>query len=62
VLRETNNPISIAVDSTGIKVQKAGGWIERVHGKKKRYVKLHFAVNVETHEVIGEALACPCRP
>ena len=44
-LRETNEPVSIAVDSTGIKVEKAGGWIERKHGKKKRDVKLHFAVN-----------------
>jgi hypothetical protein len=52
-LRETNEPISIAVDSTGIKVQKAGGWIERKHGKKKRYVKLHFAVNTVTHEVVA---------
>ena len=52
-LRETAEPVSIAVDSTGIKVEKAGGWIERKHGKKKRYVKLHFAVNVETHEVVA---------
>jgi len=52
-LKETNEPVSIAVDSTGIKVQKAGGWIERKHGKKKRYVKLHFAVNTETHEVVA---------
>jgi len=52
-LKETEGPVSIAVDSTGIKVQKAGGWIERVHGKKKRYVKLHFAVNTETHEVVA---------
>jgi hypothetical protein len=52
-LKETEEPVSIAVDSTGIKVQKAGGWIERVHGKKKRYVKLHFAVNTETHEVVA---------
>jgi hypothetical protein len=52
-LRETNEPVSIAVDSTGIKVQKAGGWIERKHGKKKRYVKLHFAINTETHEVVA---------
>jgi hypothetical protein len=52
-LRETTEPVSIAVDSTGIKVQKAGGWIERKHGKKKRYVKLHFAVNTETHEVVA---------
>jgi hypothetical protein len=52
-LKETNEPVSIAVDSTGIKVQKAGGWMERKHGKKKRYVKLHFAVNTETHEVVA---------
>jgi hypothetical protein len=52
-LKETSDPVSIAVDSTGIKVQKAGGWIERKHGKKKRYVKLHFAVNTETHEVVA---------
>ena len=52
-LKETNEPVSIAVDSTGIKVEKAGGWIERKHGKKKRYVKLHFAVNTVTHEVVA---------
>jgi len=52
-LRETSEPVTIAVDSTGISVHKAGGWVERKHGKKKRYVKLHFAVNTETHEVVG---------
>ena len=34
-------------------MEKAGGWIERKHGKKKRYVKIHFAVRVDTHEVVG---------
>jgi len=34
-------------------VEKAGGWVERKHGKKKRYVKLHFAVNVESKEVVA---------
>jgi hypothetical protein len=52
-LRETNDPVCIAVDSTGISVHKAGGWIERKHGKKRRYVKLHFAVNTVTHEVVA---------
>ena len=51
-LSESSDPITIALDSTGIKVEKAGGWIERKHGKKKRYVKLHFAVNTVTHEVV----------
>jgi IS5 family transposase len=45
--------ITIALDSTGVKVEKAGGWVERKHGKKKRYVKLHFAVNTVTHEVVS---------
>ena len=47
------DPFSIAVDSTGISVHKSGGWVERKHGKKKRYVKLHFAVRVDTHEVVS---------
>ena len=37
-LKETSEPVTIAVDSTGIGVHKAGGWVERKHGKKKRYV------------------------
>jgi len=52
-LKETDEPVAIALDSSGIKVEKAGGWIERKHGKKKRYVKLHFAVRVDTHEVVA---------
>jgi IS5 family transposase len=52
-LSESNEPVAIALDSTGVKVEKAGGWIERKHGKKKRYVKLHFAVNTVTHEVVA---------
>jgi hypothetical protein len=52
-LSGSDEPITIAVDSTGISVHRAGGWVERKHGKKRKYVKLHFAVNTETHEVVG---------
>jgi hypothetical protein len=52
-LSESSDPVAIALDSTGVKVEKAGGWVERKHGKKKRYVKLHFAVRVDTHEVVS---------
>jgi len=52
-LSESSAPVTIALDSTGVKVEKAGGWVERKHGKKKRYVKLHFAVNTVTHEVVS---------
>ena len=52
-LSRSSDPVTIALDSTGVKVEKAGGWIGRKHGKKKRYVKLHFAVRVDTHEVVS---------
>jgi hypothetical protein len=45
--------VTIAVDSTSISVYKAGGWVERKHGKKRRYIKLHFSVNLVTHEVVA---------
>ena len=32
---------------------KAGGWMERQHGVKKKYLKVHFAVNVRTKEVVA---------
>jgi hypothetical protein len=31
-LAESSEPVTIAVDSTGISVHKAGGWVERKHG------------------------------
>ena len=56
-LDEKEESISIAVDSTGVKVNRAGGWVERKHGKKKRYVKLHFAVDVESKEVVAMTIS-----
>ena len=50
-LRETSETVSIAVDSTGVKDHRAGGWVERKHGK--RHVKLHFAVDIESKEVVA---------
>jgi len=52
-LKLSDEPIVIAVDSTGVRVHKAGGWVEWEHGKKKRYVKIHLAVNVETKEALA---------
>lgn len=50
-LKDSDEPIVIALDSTGIKVYKSGGWVERIRGKKKRYIKIHFAVNVKTRRL-----------
>jgi len=33
-------------------MHRAGGLVGRKHGKRKRYVKLHFAVDVESKEVV----------
>jgi hypothetical protein len=52
-LRGCNGPIVIAVDSSGVSVHKCGGWVERIYGRKKRYVKIHFAVDARTKEVVA---------
>jgi len=50
---EGSDDVVIAVDSTGVRVHKAGGWVEREHGKKKKYVKIFFAVDVETKKALA---------
>jgi hypothetical protein len=49
-------PVSIAVDSTGICVHKAGGWIERKHGKREEALKVLFEVNkkLSSYEKLSE--------
>jgi hypothetical protein len=42
-LRSYDGPVSIAVDSSGV----------RVYGGRKRYIKIHFAVDINTKEVIS---------
>jgi len=52
-LAPSEEPLTIALDSTGVRVMKAGGWMERQHGVKKKYLKVHFAVSVRTKEVVA---------
>ena len=52
-LKDLGDDIVIAVDSTGVRVHKAGGWVEREYGKKKRYVKIHLAVDVATKQALA---------
>ena len=52
-LRSYDGPVSIAVDSSGVRVCRCGGWVERVYGKRKRYIMIHFAVDINTKEVIS---------
>jgi hypothetical protein len=49
----TNEPIVVAIDSTGIKVYGEGEWKVRQHGASKRrtWLKLHLAVNVANNHI-----------
>jgi len=48
-----DGPVAIAVDSSGVSVHKCGGWVERIYGGRKRYVEIHFAVDVKTKEILA---------
>ena len=52
-LINSNAPVSIAVDASGIKVHNGGDWIRKVWKVKKGYLKIHFAVNIKTKQVVS---------
>ena len=54
----SDGPIEIAIDSTGLKVFGEGEWKVRKHGpsKRRKWRKLHLAVNVETGEIMASVL------
>ena len=52
-LINSNDPVSIAVDASGIKVHNGGDWIRKVWKVKKGYLKIHFAVNIKTKQVVS---------
>jgi len=52
------DPITIAVDSTGIKVTNRGEWIREKwnnnsNNKRRGFIKIHIAVNVRTKKVLS---------
>jgi len=52
-LIRSNSPMSIAVDASGVKVHNSGDWIRKVWKVKKGYLKVHFAVNIKTKQVVS---------
>jgi len=52
-LLKSTNPVSLAVDSSGIKVHNGGDWIRKVWKVKKGYLKIHFAVNTKTKQIVS---------
>ncbi|MCS4538979.1 MAG: IS5 family transposase [Thaumarchaeota archaeon] len=52
-LIKSNGPVSIAVDASGVKVHNGGDWIRHVWKVKKGYLKIHFAVDIKTKQVVA---------
>lgn len=52
-LVKSNSPVTIAVDSSGVKVHNGGDWIRKVWKVKKGYLKIHFAVDIRTKQVVS---------
>ncbi|GBC71790.1 hypothetical protein HRbin02_01578 [Candidatus Calditenuaceae archaeon HR02] len=56
-LRDSRGPIAIVLDSTGVRACRAGSWLERKYGERRRYVKIHVAVNAKTGEMVDLELS-----
>ena len=55
---QRDESITIAVDSTGLKIYGAGEWCETKHGlsRRKQWRKLHITLNTSTLEVVEASL------
>jgi len=50
-MQPDDEPLTIAVDASGIKVANSGDWIRRVWKKRKGYLKVHVAVDVKSKKI-----------
>ena len=50
---ESDEPVVIAVDSTGIKVTNRGGWMREKWMVHRGWIKVHLAVDVKTKEIVA---------
>jgi len=55
VLESSDEPIVVAVDSSGVKVTNRGEWLRKKWNDKeyKGWIKIHIAIDVETGETVG---------
>lgn len=50
---ESKEPLFISIDSSGLKADHGGTWIEQRFGRKKRHwIKIHFAIDVKSKRII----------
>jgi hypothetical protein len=52
-IAESDEPVVIAIDSSGIKVTNRGEWMREIWKVHRGWIKVHVAVNVETKEIVG---------
>jgi hypothetical protein len=59
--KKATGPLHLVLDSTGLKVYGEGEWKVRQHGYSKRrtWLKLHLAVDPETHEIQAALVSEP---
>ncbi|MDE1728976.1 MAG: IS5 family transposase [Thaumarchaeota archaeon] len=50
---KVGNNIIIAIDSTGIKVSNRGEWRRQVWQMKRRFLKIHVGVDIESNQVVS---------
>lgn len=50
---KTNEPISIALDSSGIKVSNSGDWMRKKWKVKRGYLKIHLAVDAKSKQAVS---------
>jgi len=43
----------VSIDSSGLKVHNRGEWIRHKHAVRRGYLKIHFAVNTKTREIVA---------
>jgi stalled ribosome alternative rescue factor ArfA len=49
----TYEPISVAIDSSGIKVSNSGDWIRKKWKVKRGYLKIHLAVDARSKQAVS---------
>ena len=50
---KTDEPISIAIDSSGIKVTNSGDWMRKKWKVKRGYLKIHLAVDARSKQAVS---------
>src|SRR4051795_11859888 len=55
---ERNEPLHLLIDSTGVKIYGEGEWLNQKHGirSRRRWRKLHLAVDADTQEIAAVEL------